>query len=69
MSAYREFTGKTVEEALREAREAFGVGLDGLTQRGQELGQRGGDAIPVRNLRRAHRVAHEVEARRAERSM
>jgi spoIIIJ-associated protein len=30
MSAYREFTGKTVEEALREAREAFGVGLDGL---------------------------------------
>jgi spoIIIJ-associated protein len=30
MSAYREFTGKSVEEALREAREAFGVGLDGL---------------------------------------
>ena len=30
MSAYREFTGKTVEEALRQAREAFGVGLDGL---------------------------------------
>ncbi len=30
MSAYREFTGKSVEEALREAREAFGVGLDDL---------------------------------------
>lgn len=30
MSAYREFTGKSVEDALREAREAFGVGLDGL---------------------------------------
>ena len=30
MSAYREFTGKTVEEALRQAREEFGVGLDGL---------------------------------------
>ncbi|HEX9044823.1 MAG TPA: RNA-binding cell elongation regulator Jag/EloR [Candidatus Limnocylindrales bacterium] len=30
MSAYREFSGKSVEEALREAREAFGVGLDGL---------------------------------------
>lgn len=29
-SAYREFTGKSVEEALRTAREAFGVGLDGL---------------------------------------
>jgi len=26
--AYREFTGKTVEEALRLAREEFGVGLD-----------------------------------------
>ena len=26
MSEYQEFTGKTVEEALREAREAFGVG-------------------------------------------
>ena len=25
-SAYREFTGKTVEEALRAAREEFGVG-------------------------------------------
>ena len=30
MSAYREFTGKTVEEALRLAREAFGTGLDDL---------------------------------------
>jgi predicted RNA-binding protein Jag len=30
MSAYREFTGKTVEEALREAREAFGAGLEDL---------------------------------------
>ncbi len=30
MSAYREFTGKSVEEALRLAREAFGVGLDDL---------------------------------------
>src|SRR5512134_2921586 len=30
MSAYREFTGKTVEEALRAARETFGVGLDDL---------------------------------------
>jgi spoIIIJ-associated protein len=30
MSAYREFTGKTVEEALRSAREAFGAGLEDL---------------------------------------
>ncbi len=30
MSAYQEFTGKTVEEALRAAREAFGAGLDDL---------------------------------------
>jgi spoIIIJ-associated protein len=31
MSEYQEFTGKTVEEALRQAREAFGVtGLDEL---------------------------------------
>ena len=29
-SAYKEFTGKSVEEALRTAREDFGVGLDGL---------------------------------------
>jgi len=28
--AYREFTGKTVEEALRGARDEFGVGLDEL---------------------------------------
>jgi len=30
MSAYHEFTGKSVEEALRHAREEFGVGLDEL---------------------------------------
>jgi spoIIIJ-associated protein len=30
MSEYKEFTGKSVEEALREAREEFGVGLDDL---------------------------------------
>jgi spoIIIJ-associated protein len=30
MSEYREFTGKSVEEALRSAREAFSVGLDEL---------------------------------------
>jgi spoIIIJ-associated protein len=30
MSAYQEFTGKTVEEALRGAREAFGVELNDL---------------------------------------
>ena len=30
MSAYKEFTGKTVEEALRGARETFGVGLNDL---------------------------------------
>jgi len=30
MSEYRDFTGKSVEEALRSAREAFGVGLDEL---------------------------------------
>jgi len=30
MSAYREFTGKSVEEALRHAREEFGGGLDDL---------------------------------------
>lgn len=30
MSEYQEFTGKSVEEALRQAREAFGVGLDEL---------------------------------------
>jgi spoIIIJ-associated protein len=28
--AYQEFTGKTVEEALKAARDQFGVGLDGL---------------------------------------
>jgi spoIIIJ-associated protein len=30
MSDYQEFTGKSVEDALRQAREAFGVDLDGL---------------------------------------
>ena len=31
MTEYQEFTGKTVEEALRNARESFGVGgLDDL---------------------------------------
>jgi spoIIIJ-associated protein len=30
MSAYQEFTGKSVEEALKAAREAFGVGLNDL---------------------------------------
>ncbi|HSW43480.1 MAG TPA: Jag N-terminal domain-containing protein, partial [Patescibacteria group bacterium] len=30
MSEYRDFTGKSVEEALRNAREAFAVGLDEL---------------------------------------
>ncbi len=30
MSVYREFTGKTVEEALRHAREEFGVDLNDL---------------------------------------
>jgi spoIIIJ-associated protein len=30
MSTYQEFTGRTVEEALKEAREAFGVGLEDL---------------------------------------
>src|SRR5437764_7596753 len=30
MSAYKEFTGKTVEEAIRLARDEFGVALDDL---------------------------------------
>ena len=30
MSAYKEFTGKTVEEAIRLAREEFGVELNDL---------------------------------------
>src|SRR5436190_21553413 len=30
MSAYEEFTGKSVEEALKNARDAFGAGLDDL---------------------------------------
>jgi len=40
-SAYREFTGKTVEEALRLAREAFGVGLDDLDFEILSAGSRG----------------------------
>ncbi|MFM2104974.1 MAG: hypothetical protein RL338_6 [Chloroflexota bacterium] len=41
MSAYREFTGKSVEDALRDAREAFGVGLDGLDFEILTAGSRG----------------------------
>jgi spoIIIJ-associated protein len=41
MSAYREFNGKTVEEALRNAREAFGVGLDDLDFEILSSGSRG----------------------------
>ena len=41
MSEYREFTGKSVEEALRNAREAFGVGLDELDFEILTAGSRG----------------------------
>ena len=41
MSAYREFTGKSVEEALRHAREEFGVGLDELDFEILTAGSRG----------------------------
>jgi spoIIIJ-associated protein len=41
MSAYQEFTGKTVEEALRNAREAFSVGLDDLDFEIMTPGSRG----------------------------
>ena len=41
MSAYREFTGKTVEEALRQAREAFNAGLDDLDFEIMTPGSRG----------------------------
>ncbi len=41
MSAYREFTGKSVEEALRLAREAFAVGLDDLDFEILTAGSRG----------------------------
>jgi spoIIIJ-associated protein len=41
MSAYREFTGKSVEEALRLAREDFGVGLDDLDFEIMTPGSRG----------------------------
>jgi spoIIIJ-associated protein len=41
MSEYQEFTGKTVEEALRGAREAFGVSLDELDFEILSQGSRG----------------------------
>lgn len=41
MSEYQEFTGKTVEEALRGAREAFGVDLDELDFEILSQGSRG----------------------------
>ena len=41
MSAYQEFTGKTVEEALRNARETFSVGLDDLDFEIMTPGSRG----------------------------
>jgi len=41
MSAYREFTGKSVEEALRLAREAFGAGLEDLDFEILTAGSRG----------------------------
>jgi len=40
-SAYQEFTGKSVEEALRLARDAFGVGLDDLDFEILSAGSRG----------------------------
>ncbi len=41
MSAYQEFPGKTVEEALRHARETFSVGLDDLDFEIMTPGSRG----------------------------
>src|SRR5918997_5955011 len=41
MSVYREFTGKTVEEAIRSAREAFGVELNDLDFEILTAGSRG----------------------------
>ena len=41
MSAYQEFTGKTVEEALRNARDAFSVRLDDLDFEIMTPGSRG----------------------------
>jgi spoIIIJ-associated protein len=41
MSVYQEFTGKTVEEALRAAREAFGVGMNDLDFEILTAGSRG----------------------------
>ena len=41
MSAYQEFTGKTVEEALRNARDTFSVGLDDLDFEIMTPGSRG----------------------------
>ena len=54
-SAYREFTGKSVEEALRIAREDFGVGLDDLDFEILTPGSRGVlgmGAEPAASLRR-----------------
>jgi len=64
MSAYREFTGKSVEEALRHAREEFGVGLDELDFEiltGQP--GRSGDGRRARPDRR--RAAHRARGCRA----
>jgi len=41
MSAYREFTGKSVEEALKNAREEFGVELNDLDFEILTAGSRG----------------------------
>ena len=41
MSAYREFTGKSVEEALKAAREEFGVELNDLDFEILTAGSRG----------------------------
>ncbi|MDQ3128484.1 MAG: Jag N-terminal domain-containing protein, partial [Chloroflexota bacterium] len=41
MSEYREFTGKTVEEAIKSAREAFGVELNDLDFEILTAGSRG----------------------------
>jgi len=41
MSAYKEFAGKSVEEALRLAREEFEVGLDDLDFEILTAGSRG----------------------------
>src|SRR6516225_4874075 len=38
------------------------IQLDRVAEVGEELRDRGADAVPVRDERRAHRVAHECEA-------